>query len=228
MTEWNPIEYDWAYYVDMRDFSWHTAKKQVPVEAIVLEKEKQTLDDGRGAVITNYYHSTSLGLSKLGGKREATETLVKKALELMKQDGRFPPMVEVKRVYKNGNADLAYEPSEYDWFTLRLTPELVGERVEDFLDELKPAGRTAFRPSDKWKVEPAKSSRSKCRTCGNKIDKGTLRIGEPSYFQDHLTYRWHHLDCIAEEIWGIDKNMLEGFENLDEEQKSQFEQAVFS
>jgi len=46
-------------------------------------------------------------------------------------------------------------------------------------------------------VEGARSSRSRCRTCGRKIDKGVLRIGiliEGPYGVGHV---WHHLRCAA-------------------------------
>lgn len=55
-------------------------------------------------------------------------------------------------------------------------------------------------------VEYAKSNRSECRSCGEKIVKGVVRIGrlddaDPS---EHRGYagtvtRWFHVDCFAEE-----------------------------
>lgn len=44
-------------------------------------------------------------------------------------------------------------------------------------------------------IEPAKSSRSKCGTCREKIDKGELRFGE--YNDRYDSYRWYHLVCGA-------------------------------
>ena len=48
-----------------------------------------------------------------------------------------------------------------------------------------------------YKIEPARSSRSKCKTCRRAIDKGTLRLGiliEGPFGQGYL---WHHLKCAA-------------------------------
>jgi hypothetical protein len=46
-------------------------------------------------------------------------------------------------------------------------------------------------------IEGARSSRSRCKTCRRKIDKGSLRIGirvEGPYGVGHM---WHHLGCAA-------------------------------
>ena len=48
-----------------------------------------------------------------------------------------------------------------------------------------------------YKLEGARSSRSSCKTCRRKIEKGTLRLGiliEGPFGQGYL---WHHLRCAA-------------------------------
>jgi hypothetical protein len=48
-----------------------------------------------------------------------------------------------------------------------------------------------------YRIEPARSSRSKCKTCRRAIDKDTLRLGiliEGPFGQGYL---WHHLKCAA-------------------------------
>ena len=51
-------------------------------------------------------------------------------------------------------------------------------------------------------IEVAKSGRSTCRGCREKIEKGVLRFGEetPNMFSEEggTTYRWWHLACAAE------------------------------
>src|SRR5581483_4356221 len=51
-------------------------------------------------------------------------------------------------------------------------------------------------------IEEAKSNRATCRTCRQKIDKGTLRFGEetPNAFApgEGASYLWHHLLCAAQ------------------------------
>lgn len=50
---------------------------------------------------------------------------------------------------------------------------------------------------DPYKVEPARSSRSRCRTCRKKIEKGDLRIGVLLEGPYGTGYLWHHLKCAA-------------------------------
>ncbi|MEM7307191.1 MAG: hypothetical protein AAF682_11005 [Planctomycetota bacterium] len=47
------------------------------------------------------------------------------------------------------------------------------------------------------KIEEARSSRSRCRTCRRKIDKGKLRLGVLLEGPYGTGYLWHHLTCAA-------------------------------
>jgi hypothetical protein len=46
-------------------------------------------------------------------------------------------------------------------------------------------------------IEGARSSRSRCKTCRRKIDKGALRIGILIEGPYGMGYLWHHLRCAA-------------------------------
>ncbi len=48
-----------------------------------------------------------------------------------------------------------------------------------------------------YKIEAARSSRSRCRTCKRKIDKDTLRLGVLLEGPYGTGYLWHHLTCAA-------------------------------
>ena len=48
-----------------------------------------------------------------------------------------------------------------------------------------------------YAIEPARSSRSKCRTCKRKIEKDDLRIGVLLEGPYGTGYLWHHLKCAA-------------------------------
>jgi hypothetical protein len=45
-----------------------------------------------------------------------------------------------------------------------------------------------------YRVEPAKSGRSKCVTCEGVVEKGAVRVGSLDEFAGSYG-RWHHLDC---------------------------------
>jgi len=47
------------------------------------------------------------------------------------------------------------------------------------------------------KLEAARSSRSRCRTCRRSIDKGKLRLGVLLEGPYGTGYLWHHLTCAA-------------------------------
>lgn len=229
MTEWTEVELDWAYFIAQSTLEMQRVKRRIPVGSLVLEKEKEQDEETGQAWISTYYAiAEESGLRRLPGKTQAADYVTKMLLGYMKDKEKMPPNTRIDKIYKNGNAKLKYDPSEYDSFSIRLTPQSVGENVENFLRLLDEPARTKFTPSEVWKIEPAKSSRSKCRTCGGKIPKGELRLGEPGYYEDHLTYKWHHFDCKADEIWGIPKDMLEGLGNLEEEDQEEVKEELWS
>jgi hypothetical protein len=51
-------------------------------------------------------------------------------------------------------------------------------------------------------IEPAKSSRAKCRKCREALTKGELRFGHEleSAFSDGTSYQWYHLSCAAQKV----------------------------
>jgi hypothetical protein len=46
-------------------------------------------------------------------------------------------------------------------------------------------------------IEGARSSRSRCKTCRRKIEKGVLRLGILIEGPYGIGYMWHHLNCAA-------------------------------
>ena len=54
---------------------------------------------------------------------------------------------------------------------------------------------------DPFKIEGARSSRSKCKTCRRPIEKDTLRLGILIEGPFGTGYLWHHLDCAAKRQW---------------------------
>ncbi|XP_059660381.1 poly [ADP-ribose] polymerase 1 [Cornus florida] len=72
-------------------------------------------------------------------------------------------------------------------------------------------------PSKPWKAEYAKSARSSCKTCKEKIDKEIFRLGKmvQSTQFDGIMPMWNHADCIlkkSKQIKSLDD--VEGIESL--------------
>lgn len=58
-------------------------------------------------------------------------------------------------------------------------------------------GEATETPLPTYIIEGARSSRSRCKTCRRKIDKGALRIGMLIEGPYGTGYLWHHLRCAA-------------------------------
>ena len=225
MTEWLEYTHDWGYWINPDTFRTPRIKKSVRVGAVVFLKGRETLDDGRQIIVTTYGIAGESGIKEMG-KKEASAVLATQMLEFMRIRKTYPPRTEMKKSYSNGNIDLEYSPTEYDSFTIRFTPNMIGENVEDFLYDLESFSEDISETTDAWKIEPAKSSRATCKTCSKAIQKDELRLGEPSVYDGHVSYRWHHLKCAAQMIKGTTLDKLEGYENLTKEQKKDLQEAV--
>lgn len=226
MTEYVTFDHDWAYYIETDRFEMQKLHGKAPVGSIILTKEKEDLDTGITVTVTKYYLAKKGGAEQLGGKKEATDILTDLMLQKMKQTGKMISGVSVKKEYSNGNVVLLFVAS--DKFTLKIKKTMTKSPPIDFIESLGQASKKKFNPSDEWKAERAKSGRAACRTCGAKISKDDVRIGEPSYFDDHKSYKWHHLRCIKDEIWGIPENMLEGYSTLDSDAKEILKKALWT
>jgi hypothetical protein len=227
MTEYVTYNHDWAYYIETESFDMHKLQGKAPVGSIILTKEKEDLDTGMTVTVTKYFIAKKGGVEPLGGKKEASQVIADLMLAKMRKSGKMISGVSVKKEYANGNVDLLFVASDYDKFTLKIKKDMTKSPPIDFLESLDKAGKKKFSPSDEWKAERAKSGRASCRTCGARIAKDEVRIGEPSYFQDHKSYKWHHLKCIKDNIWGIPENMLEGYGALDSDAKDILKKALW-
>ncbi len=222
MTEWFEYSAEWGYWINPDTFRTPRIKKSIRVGAVFFLKNSETLDDGRQIIVTTYGVVRSERTDEMG-KREVSKVLAKQMLDFMRDRKMYPPNTSLKKTYANGNVDLRFAPSEYDVFSIRLTPGLVQGNVDDFLDDLASFKEEETSEGVPWKVEPAKSSRSKCRTCGNTISKGELRLGEPDLYDGHITHRWHHLSCNSQVLRGLDYESLDGFSELTDSQRSQLD-----
>jgi len=227
MTEWIEFRHDWAYYITPETFEMYKVTGKVPVGSIVLTKKQETLDNDIKITNTDYAIARNDGVVSLTDKRAASKILAEQLVEYMRSQNEYPHGTSFDKAFKNRSVDVLYKASDYDKFKIRLTPEIVGNDPEEFLMNLNTAGKKKFNPQDDWKIEPAKSSRSTCKTCGHKIEKDLLRLGEPNYFQDHLNYKWHHFECIADDIWGIPEDKLSGYGSLGDADKDKVRQAIW-
>ncbi|MBD3404566.1 MAG: hypothetical protein GF411_00345 [Candidatus Lokiarchaeota archaeon] len=222
--KWVEYEADWAYWINPVTFRMPRVKKAVPEGVIVLTKERETLDTGQSIITTKYGVAKEDGVKSIS-KNSATTIILQQMIKYMKERNAYPTNTEIVREYANGNVELEYKPSNYDRFVIKISPEILGDDVIQFLDSLADASDIDGMP-DPWKVEPAKSGRSTCRTCEQMISKGGLRIGEPSYYDGKLTYKWHHLECGKDFLRGVPLEKLAGYDELSPDEKRELEEVI--
>lgn len=209
------VDANWAEQIDLDTLEFsHVTAGFCRENRLLLTKSRTTID-GRNIVTTRYDLATANGLTPLD-HLTATQLLTDSALKFMRTTGCMPVRVEVKKCYKNGNIDLAFQPTKFDRFTFRITGELLGEEPSPFIDSLAPTRRRISFGS----IEPAKSSRSTCRTCSKPIEKGELRIGE--YHERYFEYppnSWNHARCVTLANW----QQLHQIETLTASQREELE-----
>jgi len=208
------FEAEWAYWIDSKTFKLHRLKKSIPVGSVVLIKTRGETEKGVKYVETEYGLAEKDTVKDIS-KKDASKILAQQAFEYMKQTKRWPPDMTIKDSFKDGDMEILYAPSEYDSFHLKFTSELLSQKPLEFLRKIKPSDK---EPEPLWKVEIAKSGRSKCRTCEKPIDEGLFRIGEPYFYEDHLSYRWHHPRCIAPMLY-TPLEKLDGYKMLKPDEK---------
>ena len=207
-------EVDWAYWIDAKTFKLNRVKKAVPIGSVVLTKTRGVTETSVKYVETDHGIADHSGVRDIS-KKEASKILANQALEYMKQNKRWPPNMTINDSFKDGDTEIHFTASEFDSFNLKFTSELVKMKPIEFLGKLKPSEK---EPEYVWKVETAKSGRSKCRTCGKIIEEGLFRIGEPYIYDGHLSYRWHHPKCVASMLY-TPLEKLDGFRMLKADEK---------
>ena len=70
-------------------------------------------------------------------------------------------------------------------------------------------------------IEKAKSARSECKKCDEKIAKGCIRVGLMVEGQWGLFTRWQHLECTVfhKNLSSKDIELIDGFADLEKEDK---------
>jgi hypothetical protein len=221
-TSWVEIETEWAYWIDPESFNLKRLKKRAPVGAIIIVKTRKKLDDERTYVDDSFGLIIDNGIDDLT-KREASDILARQALEYMRLSKQWPPFMEPKEIQKSGDVKVSFKPSEYDSFILIMTRNIIGADPAEFLSKLK-KHESPQEPA--WRVETAKSGRSKCRSCRDHIFEGRFRIGEPYFYEGSLSYRWYHPRCVATRIDLNELESLDGYSKLRPDEKQRLKRLL--
>jgi hypothetical protein len=214
-VDWIEITPAWAYWIDPESFNLRRVKKRAPVGSVIIVKSREKIDDERTFVDSSFGVITETGIEQLG-KKEAREILARQFIEFTKWKKQWPPFTSIKKTQKSGDVEVYYEPTEYDSFKLVLTREMIGSDPSQYLEKLK---KYELPQVPSWKVEAAKSGRSRCRSCNDVILEGRFRIGEPYFYEGGLAYKWYHPRCLASSMDIEEVQKLDGYKYLRPEEK---------
>ncbi len=201
-----------GFWIKSKTFRKNSVRKEVPDNTIIVTSSKKELEDGREVFEKSFYVAKEEGPEKIG-KKDASVFLATQMLEFMLENQQWTPNTEIKNIQKNGKVKLSFKPDQFIEFNLIFDATVNEQSTEDFLKSLAEAPKI----KQIWRVEYAKSSRSTCRGCEWSIEKGSIRVGEPSMYRDHLTYKWYHIDCAQEKGFRLDP--VEGLEDLTQEER---------
>ena len=222
-------EDEWGYFIDPDSFQIVEIYDEIPDGSFVVIKEREYLDDIDRTVIQSNYGIVDGKKFQPMNKREISKLMSMACAKYILDFDKLPPKVMVeKQLQINKPAQLAFIMTNYDTFHLKLDKDALEggnpfEIVNSILENqtFKP---TIYDRDEKWKVEYAKSSRSKCRTCGSNIEKGAVRVGEPHYYEMHLNYKWHHEGCIF--FQRLEKENIKGLDKLEDEDRKRIEEKL--
>ncbi len=222
-------ENEWGHFIDPHSFQIVEIIDEVPLGSFVVIKEREFIEDIDRTVIQTIYGIVEEKKFQPMNKRELSKLMSKACGKYILDFNQLPPKVMVKKKLQiDKPAQLAFIMSNRDTFHLKLDKDdLDGGNPYEIINSIienQDFKSTMYDREEKWKIEYAKSSRSKCRTCSSNIEKDTVRLGEPHYFEEHLNYRWHHEDCVF--FQRMDKENIKGLDTLNDEDRKRIEEKL--
>ena len=212
---WVEILPEWAYWISPESFNLKRVKKRAPIGTIIIVKSKEKTDDERTYVNESFGQVIETGILKLT-KKEASVILTRQFIEYAQTKKQWPPFTSIKTILKSGEVQVLYEPTEYDSFILHLNRQMLNLEPQEFLHKLK---KFDTPQAPVWKVETAKSGRSRCRSCNDFILEGRFRLGEPYFYEGNISYKWFHPRCLTSTLDVADLESFDGYKNLQPDEK---------
>ncbi len=159
-TWWNHINSsNFGFLNNISDLNNHEVSK----DDILVHKE---LKEGERFASVRYHLVREKGTT-LVENEEVKDILSTKLIEFVKKNKKLPHACKFVKVFKNGNAQVNYHPTDFDNFALKIVPKEHGiENTESFLSRLESA-ENPIKPSDtpkapseskmkQWKVKSSK------------------------------------------------------------------------
>jgi hypothetical protein len=222
-------EVEWGYLINPKNFQIVRIKDEIPEGFFVLLKQREFMVEINRTVVKNTYGVVRKENLEKMDKRKMSEYLSAACAIYILKNNNLPPNVLIEGELKYMKpVSLAFSVTSYDIFHLKIDADLLkGRNPKEKLEQImKEKNRNLFykKKEMRWRVEYAKSSRATCRKCKNKIEKDFLRFGEPSYYQEHLSYRWYHEDCV--DLSKFKEDMLIGLVEIKQHDRRRIEKKL--
>ncbi len=130
---WNHIySSNFGFLTKVADLQDHEAKDG----DILIHKEVKSGDRFPSVI----YHLISGGKTEQVPNKTVKEALIKKLLEFVRKNKKFPHSCSLAKTFKNGNVQINYKPTQHDSFALKIVPKTHGQdNLEEFFKDLEEA-----------------------------------------------------------------------------------------
>ena len=145
---------NWWNHIKVKDFTFLekiSVSKQHEVELgdILIHKQIQEGDNFPTVV----YHKITKEGTEIITNAKAKELLAVSLVEYIKAKGEYPNFCKFDKMFKNGNAQVNYKPTEFDNYSIKLIPAVLNIKdLEAFLKKVKPAKTKTPAGMHEWEI----------------------------------------------------------------------------
>ncbi len=220
---------EWGYSIDPRNFIQMKIEKEIPEGFFFVIKKREYIEEIERTVIRNVYGRIKTGQVQKYDKKQLSEMLSSTLARYIMKNKILPKHVKINGDLKYTKpANLIFFVGNFDIFHLKIdSNDLDGNNPKEILEKIiQKSTKNLFMKvrENKWKLEYAKSGVSKCNKCKNYIERDSLRLGEPSYYQENLSFRWYHENCVN---WSkFNPDMLVGLNEIKQQDRKRIESKI--
>lgn len=217
---------EWGYIIDPQSFMQIKMYDEIPEGFFFIIKRREYVTEIERTVVKNAYGRIKAGKTEKLDKKEMADFLSIALAKYILKNRKLPQHVKIKGELKYTKPVIfGFFIGNYDIFHLKIDSiDLKGENPKEIVDEIiSKSSKNLFmkKREDQWKIEYARTGSSKCYKCKILIDKDSIRLGEPIYYREYLSFRWYHENCIDWSKFSSDR--ITGMEDIKTHEKRRIE-----
>ena len=220
---------EWGFFINPNNFQIGELKGDIPNGYFIILRKREFEDSIGKIVIRNLYGLISKDQVNYLSKKEVSSRLSDRCAQFILKTNKLPPKVSIEKKPKEKKPiELAFGLSKYDIFHLKITGEMLDKKdpktVLEKIVESSSKNLYEMEIEKIWKIEYAPNGRSLCKKCKRQIKNKEIRLGEPFYSDEHLTFHWNHLNCVN--LQKLNRNIVTGMDNLEEADRRRIEKKL--